>query len=77
MQSSTVIATVGVSLLLFAFFSNLFGFQKQNSWGYLVLNLTGAALACYASSLIDFLPFVILEGTWATVAAFAIGKKIF
>jgi len=34
--------------------------------------LLGAGLACYASWRIDFLPFVVLEGTWALVALAAL-----
>jgi hypothetical protein len=30
--------------------------------------MVGAGLSCYASSVIDYMPFVILEGTWALVA---------
>ena len=76
METSTIIATIGVSLLLIAFFANLTQIQKQHDWGYLSLNFIGAALACYASYLIHFFPFIILEGTWAVVAAVAIGRKI-
>lgn len=75
MQTSTLIATIGVSLLLLAFLANLIKLQKQNDLIYLLMNFTGAALACYASYLIDFLPFVILEGTWAAVAAVAMVRK--
>ena len=35
-----------------------------------------AALAGYASYLIGFVPFVILEGTWAVVAAVALGRRL-
>jgi hypothetical protein len=42
---------------------------------YLALNLVGANLACASSSLIDFLPFVVLEGTWAIVAGVALARK--
>ena len=43
---------------------------------YLALNLVGANLACASSSLIDFLPFVVLEGTWAIVAGVALARKL-
>jgi hypothetical protein len=43
---------------------------------YLGLNLIGAALACASSYLIAFAPFVLLEGTWAVVAAVAIARKL-
>jgi hypothetical protein len=35
----------------------------------------GAALACYSSYLIDFLPFVVLEGVWAIAAAVALARS--
>jgi hypothetical protein len=76
MDLSTLIATAGVALLLLAFFLNLIKTVKQNDWLYLLLNFVGAALACYASALIPFLPFVILEGTWAAVALLAMGRKL-
>jgi len=76
-MNPNLIATTGVSMLLFAFFLHLFGLMKLNSWNYLLMNFFGAAISCYASYLISFLPFIILEGTWAAVAGVAIGKKIY
>ena len=73
--TATVIGLAGVSLLLAAFFLNLFKFLRSESYLYLGLNLIGAALACYSSYLIDFMPFVLLEGTWALVAAVGIARK--
>ncbi len=62
------IGAVGVGLLLGAFFLNLFGWMQTNSRAYHALNALGAGIACYASYLIDFLPFVVLEGTWSLIA---------
>jgi hypothetical protein len=62
------IGSAGVSLLLVAFFLNLIGALAHTSRLYQGLNFVGAALACYASYRIDFMPFVVLEGTWALVA---------
>ena len=70
-----LIGFVGVTLLLIAFFLNLFRLLKAESLPYLGLNLVGAGLACASSYLIDFLPFVLLEGTWAVVAAIALARK--
>jgi len=70
------IGFVGVALLLAAFFLNLFRLLKAESNAYLALNLVGAALACASSYLIDFLPFVLLEGTWAVVAGVALARKL-
>jgi hypothetical protein len=67
------VGSAGVFLLLIAFFLNLVGKLRSGSLAYAGLNLLGAGLACYASWLLDFLPFVVLEGTWAAVAAFALG----
>lgn len=75
--NATIIGLIGVSLLLLAFFLNLFKFLRSETYLYLILNLLGAALACYSSYLIDFAPFVLLEGTWAAVAAVGILQKAF
>ena len=74
---ATLIGSAGVSLLLLAFFLNLFGFLRRDAYAYLCLNLAGGALACYSSHLIGFVPFVVLEGTWAVVAAVALARKTF
>jgi hypothetical protein len=55
---------------------NLIGAMSPGSLAYVCLNLLGAGLACYASWLLDFFPFVVLEGTWAVVAAFALGRIV-
>lgn len=68
MTISDVIGSIGVGLLLLAFFLNIFKLIDQQSKIYGVLNIVGAGLSCYASYLISFLPFIILEGTWAFVA---------
>lgn len=67
-QYSTLIASGGVGILLVAFFLNLIKRWEAESRPYLLANFVGAALSCYASWLIEFVPFVVLEGTWATVA---------
>ncbi|HIH05308.1 TPA: hypothetical protein HA281_00975 [Candidatus Woesearchaeota archaeon] len=69
MEFPVIIGSLGVFLLLLAFFLNLFKFLMQDTRAYVILNIIGGGLACYASILIGFLPFVILEGTWAVVAA--------
>lgn len=74
--SATIVGLIGVSLLLVAFFLNLFKFLRSESYVYLALNLVGGALACYSSYLINFVPFVVLEGTWAVVAGVAIVRRL-
>jgi len=72
---STIIGSLGVILLLIAFFLNVFKFILQENRLYIVLNVIGAAISCYASFLIRFFPFVILEATWCLVALVALLKK--
>lgn len=67
MDYSVLIGSTGVLLLLLAFILNLFKILKTNSFIYSFLNFLGAGIACYASVLIDFIPFVILEMVWALV----------
>lgn len=77
LSHSEIIGFVGVSILLAAFFLNLAGVIANNSKRYLVLNFIGAALAGYSSWLIGFMPFVLLEGTWALVALLMLARQTF
>jgi hypothetical protein len=72
---ATIIGFVGVAMLLLAFFLNLVGWVRADRMLYLGLNLVGAVLACWSSYLIEFMPFVLLEGTWAIVAAVALTRR--
>lgn len=58
----------GVFILLIAFFLNLINVLHKNSMTYILLNIIGAGIACAASVLIHFLPFIVLEGTWTLVS---------
>jgi hypothetical protein len=62
------IGFVGVSILLLAFLLNLLKKNSQDSHAYILLNLVGAGLACIASILIEYVPFIILEGAWTLVS---------
>ncbi len=74
---ANLLGTIGVALLLGAFLLNLLGLMRADGYAYTILNLAGAALACTSSWLIDFMPFVVLEGVWAAAAAFALGRRVF
>jgi hypothetical protein len=63
-----LLGSIGVALLLGAFFANLVGWLHAQSRTYQGLNVLGAGIAAYASYGIGFLPFVVLEGTWCIVA---------
>jgi len=72
---ATLIGFAGVALLLIAFLLNLFKLMRSDGYPYTILNFVGASLACYSSYLIRFMPFVVLEGVWALVAAGAIVRR--
>jgi hypothetical protein len=75
MAYSSIVGTIGVSLLLAAFFLHLFGLITQGRL-YIILNIIGAGLSCYASVLIRYWPFVVLEGCWLLVSMVGLaGKK--
>jgi hypothetical protein len=63
LNDPVIIGSTGVMLLLGAFFLNLFRMMKTDSYAYMLMNVAGGGLSCYASLLINFIPFAVLEGT--------------
>ena len=76
MHTNDIIGFTGVAILLAAFLLNLLGKISKDGLTYILLNIAGAALACFASYLINYLPFVILEATWMLVSVWALVKKL-
>jgi hypothetical protein len=76
MNYNDVIGTIGVGIVLIAYFLNNFSFIKRNGNLYFALNILGASIACYASVLIHYVPFIILEGTWAFLSVVSLLKNI-
>lgn len=70
MNEADIIGFTGVAILLLAFLLNLLKALNYNSRLYISLNLVGAALACSASVIIHYTPFIILEGCWSLVSFF-------
>lgn len=66
------IGFTGVTILLLAFLLNLAKKISSNSLSYILMNMIGAGLACLASWLINYIPFVILEGSWTMVSLIAL-----
>ena len=66
------IGFIGVSILLAAYFLNLTNKIKKDGSAYLLLNIIGAAIACFASILLHYLPFIILEGAWTLVSMYGL-----
>ena len=71
-----IIGTIGVSLILIAYFCNVFGWLGGKTKTFFLLNIIGAGMACYASWLIGYWPFVILEGTWVLVSVIGLIRNI-
>ena len=75
MTYNDLIGTFGVGLILLAYFCNVWGWLNGKSKLFFLLNIVGAGLACYASWLIAYWPFVILEGTWVLVSLIGLIKN--
>ena len=75
MNSIDWLGFIGVFLILLAYILNVFERLKQNSYTFILLNLFGASLACLASILMDYIPFIILEGVWAIVSVITLIRK--
>jgi hypothetical protein len=76
MNTTDIIGTIGVSLILIAYFLNIFSLIKKDGILFYTLNIFGGAIACFSSYLIRFWPFVVLEGTWAVISVVALVKTI-
>ncbi len=66
------IGFIGVAILLIAFLLNLFIKMDKGSLVYILMNVIGAGMACLASWMIDYIPFIILEATWTLVSVVAL-----
>lgn len=62
------IGAVGVFLILLAYVLSALGKINTKDLSYILLNVVGAGIACYASILMDYIPFIILEGVWTAVS---------
>jgi len=72
MTYNDLVVTIGVSMVLFAYFLNTMRYIPVNGKLYYVLNSVGGALSCYAALLINFWPFVILEAVWTFVSIYGL-----
>ncbi len=74
MKLSDIIASTGVIILLIAFLLNLYKRLPADSKTYSLLNFIGAGMCGFASYMIKFYPFVLLESIWAFVALISLFK---
>jgi len=70
------IGTIGVGLVLLAYFLNTMKWVPENGKFFFILNVIGGALSCYAAVLIDFMPFVVLEAIWTVVSIWGLIRAV-
>ena len=71
-----IVGSIGVGIILIAYYLNTASLIIKNGKLFYVLNIIGAAVACYASWLIDYWPFIILEGMWTLVSIYGLMKTM-
>ena len=76
MTYSDIIGFIGVFITLLAYFLIIFDFIPKEGVLFYVMNIVGAGLACYASVLIVYWPFVVLEGTWTLISLAGLIKMV-
>ncbi|MBT8316244.1 MAG: hypothetical protein HKP59_01320 [Lutibacter sp.] len=76
MNTTDWLGFAGVFLILLAYILNEFGKTTTKSLLFILLNLIGASIACLASVLLNYLPFIILEGVWALVSFISLLKYL-
>ena len=74
MNTNDWIGTIGVGLILIAYFCSTFNWMSAHSRVFFGLNAVGACMTCFASYLISYWPFVVLEGTWTVVSLVGFAK---
>lgn len=66
-----IVGSIGVFILLIAFVLNLLNKISKESFVYILMNIVGGGLACMASYLINYTPFLILEAVWTLISIIA------
>lgn len=67
-----IIGIIGTTMMLLAFILNIIDKVDDDDLSYILLNFFGGGIACYASFMIPYYPFVVLEGVWTIVSAWGI-----
>ncbi|HBT10955.1 MULTISPECIES: CBU_0592 family membrane protein [Leeuwenhoekiella] len=70
------LGALGVFQILLAYVLNLSKKVTTTDWSFLILNTIGASMACSASVLLEYWPFIILEGVWALTSLISVIQKI-
>ena len=68
------IGFIGVFQILLAYMLNVMGKVSHIDLSFILLNLIGAGMACLSSILLNYLPFIILEGVWTIISLISLLK---
>ena len=72
----TLFEVLGAALILSAFVLAQLGRLTTASLAYLVLNLLGAGTLAVVAAIDGDVGFLLLEGVWAAVSAFSLGRGV-
>jgi len=75
MVAADITGIIGVGLILLAYFLNIFSLIPKEGKLFFAMNILGAGLACLASYLIHYWPFVVLEGVWTLVSVLGLVRE--
>ena len=70
------IGFIGVFQILLAYVLNAFGKIGNKDLVFILLNIVGAGMACLASILMNYMPFIILEAVWTLVSLISLVKYL-
>ena len=62
------IGALGTFQILLAYILQVTNVLKKNSLIFILLNTIGAGMACTASVLLNYVPFIVLEAVWTLVS---------
>jgi hypothetical protein len=65
---------IGVFQILLAYFLNVIGKISNKDISFILLNFIGAGMACLASILLNYIPFIILEAVWTVISFISLLK---
>jgi hypothetical protein len=71
-----IVQIAGALAILAAFALAQFGVLDQRAWSYLWLNLAGSVVLAVDAFREDQLGFLLLEGVWALISAWAIAARL-
>ncbi len=74
MNTTDWLGFIGVFLILLAYILNILDIITNKNLYFILLNFIGASLACLASILLKYVPFIILEGVWAIISLISLIK---